>query len=286
MTTLDADGVRAALVDVTSTQLELLEIFDEIDSTNSYLMQQPGPRSGFFRTAATLNQTAGRGRYGKSWHSPPGTGLCVSIAYAFARKPENLSALTLAIGLGVIRALRACDVPDVMLKWPNDLVLGDGKLGGILTEALSQGQEGVSIVTGVGLNIDLGPTFSDESLDQALFDHEPGPDRVLAAVDLKSRGAELPTRERLTAQLMNEIYATFAEYEACGFAPFYRRWPAHDWLRGKQVTVETQRQKISGIAAGIDEGGALLIETPDAMRLVTSGSVASVGPAGPAGDAE
>ena len=270
MTTLDADGIRAALADVTSAQLELLEIFDEIDSTNSYLMQQPGPRPGFMRTAATLNQTAGRGRYGKNWHSPPGTGLGVSIAYTFARKPENLSALTLAVGLGAIEALRVCDVPDVMLKWPNDLVLGDGKLGGILTEAQSQGQEVVSIVTGVGLNINVGATFDDEL----------GPDRVLAAVDLKSRCAELPTRERLTAQLMNEIYATFAEYEACGFASFYRRWPARDWLRGKQVTVETQRQKVSGVAAGIAEDGALLIETAGEMHRVTSGSVVLAVPAG------
>jgi BirA family biotin operon repressor/biotin-[acetyl-CoA-carboxylase] ligase len=278
MTTLDAAGIRAGLVDATSTKLELLEIFDEIDSTNSYLMQQPGPRSGFFRTAATLNQTAGRGRYGKNWHSPPGAGLCVSIAYAFALKPENLSALTLAIGLGVIRALRACDVPDVMLKWPNDLVLCDGKLGGILTEAHSQGRDVVGIVTGVGLNIDVGSTFNDE-----MFDHEPGHDRVLAAIDLKSRGAELPSREQLTAQLMNEIVAAFAEYSGCGFAPFYRRWPDHDWLRGKQVTVETQRRIVSGVAAGIDEDGALLIETANAMSRVTSGSVVSAELSGDAG---
>jgi len=278
MTTLDADGIHAGLVDATSTKLELLEIFGEIDSTNSYLMQQPGPRPGFFRAVATLNQTAGRGRYGKNWYSPPGAGLCVSMAFSFARKPENIAALTLAIGLGVIRALRACDVPDVMLKWPNDLVLSDGKLGGILTEAHSQGREVVSIVTGVGLNIDVGSTFNDD-----IFDHEPGHDRVLAAIDLKSRGAELPSRERLTAQLMNEIVAAFAEYEAVGFAPFYRRWPAHDWLRGKQVTIETQRRKVSGMAAGIDEDGALLVESADGMHRVTSGSVVSAEPAGGAG---
>ena len=270
MTTLDADGIRAALVDVTSAQLELLEVFAEIDSTNSYLMQQPGPRPGFLRAAATLNQTAGRGRYGKQWHSPPGAGLCLSIAYTCARKPENLSALTLAIGLGAIRALRVCEVPDVMLKWPNDLVLGDRKLGGILTEAQSQGQEVVSIVTGVGLNIDVGASFDDE-LD---------PDRALAAVDLKSRCAELPTRERLTAQLINEIHATFAEYDACGFTSFYRRWPAHDWLRGKQVTVDTQRQKVAGVAAGIAEDGALLIDTAGTVHRVTSGSVLLGVPAG------
>ena len=270
MTTLDADGIRAALVDATSTRLELLEIFDEIDSTNSYLMQQPGPRPGFLRTAATLNQTAGRGRYGKNWHSPPGSGLCVSLAYACARKPENLAALTLAIGLGAIEALRVCDVPGVMLKWPNDLVLCDGKLGGILTEAKSHGQEVDSIVTGVGLNIDVGSTFDDEL----------GPGRALPAVDLKSCCAELPTRERLTAQLMNEIYATFAEYEARGFASFYRRWPDHDWLRGKRVTVETQRQEVSGVAAGIAADGALLVQTAGVTHCVTSGSVVRAVPAG------
>lgn len=272
MTTLDADGIRAALVDVTSRQLELLEVFDEIDSTNSYLMQQPGPRPGFLRTAATLNQTAGRGRYGKNWHSPPGSGLCVSIAYTCARKHENRSALTLAIGLGAIDSLRACDVPDVMLKWPNDLVLGDGKLGGILTEARSQGQDEVGIVTGVGLNIDVGETFDDEL----------GPGRALAAVDLKSRCAALPTRERLTAQLMNEIHATFAEYEASGFASFYRRWPDHDWLRGKRVTLEGQRQEVSGVAAGIAADGALLIDTAGTIHRVTSGSVVLAVPAGDA----
>jgi BirA family biotin operon repressor/biotin-[acetyl-CoA-carboxylase] ligase len=270
MTTLDADGIRAALVDVTSTRLELLEIFDEIDSTNSYLMHQPGPRPGFLRTAATLNQTAGRGRYGKDWHSPPGSGLCVSMSYTCARKPENLAALTLAIGLGTIEALRVCDVPGVMLKWPNDLVLGDGKLGGILTEAKSHGQEVDSIVTGVGLNIDVGKTFDDEL----------GPGRTLAAVDLKSCCTDLPTRERLTAQLMNETYATFAEYEACGFASFYRRWPDHDWLRGKRVTVETQRQEVSGVAAGIAADGALLVETAGVTHRVTSGSVVRAVPAG------
>ncbi len=272
MTKLDIEGIRAALADVTRAQLETLEIFDEIDSTNSYLLQQPGARPGFFRTAATLNQTAGRGRYGKNWHSPPGTGLCFSIAYTFTRKPENLSALTLAIGLGAIRALQGCDVPDVMLKWPNDLVLGDGKLGGILTEAQLQGQDVVSVVTGLGLNMNVGATFDDEL----------GPDRALAAADLNSRCVVPPTPERLLARLMNEIHATFAEYEACGFGSFYRRWSTHDWLQGKPVTVATGRQEVSGVAAGVAEDGALLIEREGAIHRVTSGSVVLAEPVGEA----
>lgn len=264
MTILDDDGIGAGLDGVTRTGLELLETFDEIDSTNSYLMRHAEPQPGSIRVAATLNQTAGRGRYGKKWLSPPGSGLCLSIAYTFVRKPENLPALTLAIGLGAIKALQVCNVDGVMLKWPNDLVLSDGKLGGILTEAHASGTDTISIVTGIGINIDVG----------AGFEQELGPERTLPVADLRAFGAEMPTVDRMTAHLINSTYSTFAEYEACGFAPFLRRWLTHDWLQGQDVTVDMKNRHLSGIAAGIDEEGALLLDPEEGETLhVTSGSV-------------
>jgi BirA family biotin operon repressor/biotin-[acetyl-CoA-carboxylase] ligase len=264
MTVLDADGIRAGLDGVTRARLELLETFDEIDSTNSYLMQQVQPRPGSARVAATLNQTAGRGRYGKKWLSPPGSGLCLSIAYTFVREPENLPALTLAIGLGVIKALQVCGVDGVMLKWPNDLVLNGGKLGGILTEAHASGTKTISIVTGIGVNIDVG----------AGFERQLEPNLALPVADLSACGTELPTHDRMTAHLINATNSTFAEYEACGFAPFLRRWLAYDWLQGQNVTVDIQQRYLSGVVAGIDEEGALLIDSDTEERLrVTSGSV-------------
>lgn len=264
MTILDVDGIGAGLDGATRASLELLETFDEIDSTNSYLMQQAKPQPGSIRVAATLNQTAGRGRYGKKWVSPPGSGLCLSIAYTFERKPENLPALTLAIGLGVINALEVCNVDGVMLKWPNDLVLNGGKLGGILTEAHASGTKAISIVTGIGINIDVA----------AGFEHELGPERTLPVADLSACGTELPTHDRMTAQLINSTFSTVVEYEARGFAPFHRRWSAHDWLKGQNVTVDVKNQKVSGRAAGIDENGALLLDLDKGERLsITSGSV-------------
>lgn len=264
MTILDLDGIEAGLDGVTRKRLELLETFDEIDSTNSYLMQQAEPRPGSIRVAATLNQTAGRGRYGKKWLSPPGSGLCLSVAYTFVRKPENVPALTLAIGLGAIKALTACNVDGVMLKWPNDLVLNGGKLGGILTEAHASNTKAISIVTGIGINIDVAAGFEDKL----------GPERTLPAADLYACDAELPTHDRITAHLINSTYSTFAEYEACGFAPFFSRWLVHDWLQGQNVTVDVQQRHFSGVAAGIDDDGALLLDPDEGERLrVTSGSV-------------
>jgi BirA family biotin operon repressor/biotin-[acetyl-CoA-carboxylase] ligase len=78
----------------------------------------------------------------------------------------------------------------------------------------------------------------------------------------------------MTAYLIKAVYATFAEYEACGFTPFAQRWMAHDWLRGQKVTVDAQQVHVTGIAAGIDEDGALLIDSEDGERQrVTSGSI-------------
>lgn len=264
MTTLDADAIHTLLDDDTRVAVERLETFAEIDSTNSYLMGQPGPQPGCMRIAATLNQTAGRGRHGKKWLSPPGSGLCVSMAYTFASRPENLPALTLAIGLGAIAALQSCEVRGVMLKWPNDLVFDGGKLGGILTEANARGTKAIGIVTGIGINID----------GAAAFEHELGPDRLLPPVDLRGCAAALPSRDQVTAHLIHSIRATLAEYEVGGFVSFLRRWRLYDWLRGRHVSVETQGRHVTGTAAGIGEDGALLVVTDnDEKQRITSGSV-------------
>ena len=152
---LDSDLICGALDAATVQRLDILEVFAEIASTNTYLMQQPGPAAGRLRVAATDNQTAGRGRHGRTWQSPAGSGLCLSLAYTFASNPANLPALTLAIGLGAIDALQRVGIGGVQLKWPNDLIMMNGKLGGILTEAQSQASGNLTVVTGIGLNIDL-----------------------------------------------------------------------------------------------------------------------------------
>jgi len=265
MNNLDAGVIRRILDEATVTRLGELEIFSEIQSTNSYLMQQPGPSVGRIRVAATDNQTAGRGRHGRTWQSPPGSGLCLSMAYTFALPPANLPALTLAAGLGVIEALRTIEITGVQLKWPNDLIAADRKLGGILTEVLAQPGDAVTVVTGIGLNIDL-----DDRPD--LIPETAG---AMPAVDLKSHVAMLPGRNQIAACLVNGLRRVFTDYEANGFAEFKGRWPEHDWLTGREVIVDTAGFQIAGIGAGIADDGALLIDTPvEGRRRVTSGSVA------------
>jgi BirA family biotin operon repressor/biotin-[acetyl-CoA-carboxylase] ligase len=268
MTELNAEVIRQSLDEAAAARLGELEIFSDIESTNSYLMQQPGPVLGETRIAATDNQTAGRGRHGRTWQSPPGSGLCLSMAYTFSVTPANLPALTLAIGLGVIDNLQALGINGVQLKWPNDLIAMNGKLGGILTEVHGRSSAAVTVVTGVGLNIDLGDG-EDFDLDSSWAQR---------VVDLKSHVVELPGRERIAASMINGLSKSFVDYEANGFTLFANRWREIDWLFGRELVIDSTQKEISGVGAGIDDDGALLVETAsEGLRRVTSGSVIAAG---------
>lgn len=268
MNNLDADVIRQSLGKLVSSRLAVFEALSEIDSTNSYLMQQAAPAPGQVHVVVTDNQTQGRGRHGRIWQSPPGSGLCLSLAYTFEQQPANLSALTLALGLGVIDALESLCVSGVQLKWPNDLVAADGKLGGILTETQAQRSGEISVVTGVGLNVDLGadPDFGIDT------------DWARRVSDLAGLVGEVPRREELAARLIDRMGGTFLEYETGGFGSFIHKWRGRDWLLGRELTIDTPQRQITGIGAGVAEDGALLVDTGGGVcSRITSGSVVDAG---------
>ena len=262
MIRLDARAIHESLCETTSRRLAEFEVFDEIGSTNSHLMQREGPVPGQVNVALTDNQTRGRGRHGRTWQSPPGSGLCTSLAYTFAAQPANLPALTLAIGLDVIKALADLGVLGVQLKWPNDLIARDGKLGGILTETQPHRSGAITVVTGIGINVQLGEEVSIVS------------EWSQQVADLSRIVDEIPPRDELAARVVDALCATFVNYEAHGFASYAQEWPEHDWLYGRNVTIDTPGQEVSGVGAGVAEDGALLVDMGSGAPLrITSGSV-------------
>ena len=269
MTSLDAEVIRKLANDRVRERLAHMEVFAEIDSTNSYLMQMPAPEPGRLSVAATNNQTAGRGRLGKIWQSPPGSGLCLSAAYTFAEQPENLPALTLALGLGVIDALGELGATGVELKWPNDLVALDGKLGGILTEVQQQSAGTATVVTGIGLNVNLQGSSEIDLVNGW----------AQQVVDLESICDVQPDHEEITAQFISHLLQAFVDFETSGFAAMADRWSRYDWLLGRDITIDTADKQFSGVGAGIANDGALLVDTQDSgMQRVTSGSIVKAGP--------
>lgn len=263
MTRLDAEQIRLPIGEMPKAQLDFLEVFAEIESTNSYLMEKPAPQPGRFRVALAEHQTAGRGRMERRWHSPKSTGLCLSLSYTFSHTPEHVAAVTLAIGVGVAEALQRLGIRGVGLKWPNDIVVRDGKLGGILTEVRSAPGDAFTIIVGVGLNVDLrGADGIDEITP-----------RIGYASDLASCVNEPPSRAMLSSTLIECIYNTLAEFESAGFGIFQASWDRLDWLRGQQVSIEMVDSIVDGLCEGIDGDGALLLRTDEGRQRILSGSV-------------
>lgn len=241
----------------------MLEVFAELGSTNSWLLKEAAPATGCFRVVIAENQTEGRGRLGRRWISPPLSGLCMSVSYTFAETPSHLPSVTLAVGAGVAAALRTIGVDDIALKWPNDLIAHDGKLGGILTEVRPEIGHGRTMVIGLGLNVDL-----PEAMRTA--PQERWGSRI---ADLKGCVESLPSRSALAAGILQCVIATITRFERDGFAAFHAAWQDCDWLRGKAVSIQQADEDVQGVASGIDDDGALLVQTADGTRRIITGSV-------------
>jgi BirA family biotin operon repressor/biotin-[acetyl-CoA-carboxylase] ligase len=264
MSGLDAAGIQQLLTEGAAAGLQELEVFASIGSTNSYLMAQPAPPVGRFRVAIADHQTAGRGRHDRRWVSAPGAGLCLSIAYTFERSAAEIEGLTLAVGVGTVSALRRLDVDGISLKWPNDIVALDGKLGGILTEVQAGGAGNATVVTGIGLNVSIGETADVGA--QSRWAQRP--------VDLESVTADPPARELLAGTLADSLYHAFRRFEEVGLAGFVDEWRRHDWLLGREITVDMPGRRATGVAAGVDDRGVLLLDTAHGQVTVISGSIA------------
>ncbi len=263
MSSPDSSSIREQLTAPAADKLDRLDVFDSIASTNSYLLAQPAPAPGRFAVAIADHQTAGRGRRDRRWISAPGASICLSLAYTFAKTPTHLPALTLAIGVAVVDALQHLGITGVSLKWPNDIVTQDGKLGGILTEAQSTAGSVLTVVTGIGVNLNLPEDFS--------LDTES--DWMQSPVDLQSVHSSLPARDRLAGTIIEYLFRAVSQFEQSGFTEFAEEWQRHDWLRDRKTVVETPDERIAGIAVGVDEEGALLIEGEGGLKRVISGTV-------------
>jgi BirA family biotin operon repressor/biotin-[acetyl-CoA-carboxylase] ligase len=260
---LDGAALRAALASATAARLARLEVLTELESTNRHLLGE-APPPGKIDVCVAEFQTDGRGRRGRSWTTPLGAGICLSVGWHFAAMPAELPALTLAVGVVVRRVLERVAGLTISLKWPNDLVVDERKLGGILLELKVEAQGGSHVVAGIGLNVAL-----PRELLSTLSDWPRG------AIDLATAlRREPPPRLTLVAALVDDLCTLFADYAATGFAAYRNEWRSGDYLCGRVVHLDEAAGVVTGTVLGIDADGALLVETaPGVRRRVVAGDV-------------
>ncbi len=256
------ERITAALPEKVRRHIEALLVEWTLESTNTRLLDSLPPGAGTAAIVLAENQTGGRGRRGRGWISPPGGGICLSIAWQYPDMPQDLSALSLVIGLEVANALRAVGVDAVRLKWPNDLVTAHGKLGGILIEMRAEAGGPVHVVVGLGLNVLIG---EEARAAVALTGN--------VADDIRAHHTPVPDRNSIVAALLTRLVPALAEFPRHGFGPHVAEWTGRDALHGQEVRVDNAGEVTRGVARGIDAHGALLVETPEGVRRFISGEV-------------
>jgi BirA family biotin operon repressor/biotin-[acetyl-CoA-carboxylase] ligase len=254
---LDLPRLRQALAGSAAAHDEL-ELFDTLPSTNAHLMARIVAQQGGGVCLAE-HQSAGRGRRGRVWHSPFGRNLYMSVAQAYEAGPAALAGLSLAIGAALARLLTALGIAGVGLKWPNDLLCGGSKLGGILIELQGDTQGPCWAVAGIGLNVNMN-VDDGPSIDQPW-------------TSLLRLGGRSWDRTALAAQVVSSVRQVMAEFPGAGLAPWLDAYAQFDLLAGCPVHVDWAGERICGVARGIDASGALLVDCDGERRALWGGEV-------------
>lgn len=256
---LDEGAIRTALPDAIGRRLGALEICWETDSTSSELLRR-GTTAPDLSVVMAETQTAGRGRRGRTWLSPPGLNLYMSCLKRFDAGFASLSGLSLAIGVIVLRALDALGIAGVKLKWPNDVLAEGGKLAGILVELSGEYQGPCAAVIGIGLNLRLTDALREQA-GQPIC-------------DLASLTKELPPdRNQTAAALIMNLVAGLDQFEHEGFPAFIDEYTERDALNGVLLKISNAAGELDGMGAGVDLRGALCVRTASGLQHVDSADV-------------
>ncbi len=248
------------------TQLESpfqLEIFESIASTQTYLQQADFSKNPL-RICFAEMQTAGQGRFDRSWHSPFGKNIYVSFSHVFYKNLHALSGLSLLVSLSICKAIEKSIslAKPLGIKWPNDILLDQKKVCGNLTTIQSQSKDFCRVIIGIGVNVNM-EWVEDEKISQPW-------------ASLGQYSAGYLDRNDLCAKIINQITSDLVRFEQTGLQDFLIDWKNKDRLEGQWITLNANQKKYEGKACGINTQGHLILEFNDASRQAFSSGEASL----------
>jgi BirA family transcriptional regulator, biotin operon repressor / biotin---[acetyl-CoA-carboxylase] ligase len=261
---LDRNAILAEMASQTRGLLDPLSVLLTVDSTNRHVAEHAPSPPGSTHVCVAEIQNAGRGRRGRSWIAPFGSGICMSLSWQFLEAPPAFSALSLAVGVAVVRAFRRLGIEGIGLKWPNDLIWQQRKLGGVLIEMRGESAGPAQVVIGIGINMRM-----------------PGSVRIMLAEQQAALIADVheimrdrtPTRNALIAVLVEEVTRMLQTFGEKGFEPFADEWRKLDALAEAPVRVISGSETTFGRARGVDLDGTLLVDVDGELRRFATGEV-------------
>jgi BirA family biotin operon repressor/biotin-[acetyl-CoA-carboxylase] ligase len=239
------------------TQAEQLHIANIIGSTNDYIKQNLSQLPSGFCCIAEA-QTKGRGRRGRTWVSPYGASIYLSMNWKFSGGYQSMAGLSLLIGLSINRTLIDLGIKSAKLKWPNDVYVNNKKLAGILIEVEGQVGGDTHAIIGLGLNVSLPNDI--KGIDQPF-------------IDLQSLSSSHFDRNEIVAYLLNHLNEMLVEFERNGLLPFLDEYKASDLFSNKPVRLISGNNEVLGFSRGINETGALLVEVDGVVNAHYGGEI-------------
>lgn len=232
-------------------------LFDSIDSTNAEALRaiDRGQAAPFL--VLSERQTAGRGRRGRNWASPFAENIYYSLVLRIEGGMRQLEGLSLVVGLAVMQALRDLGIPGAGLKWPNDVLVGQKKIAGILLELVGDPADVCHVVLGVGINVNMQAT---DEIDQQW-----------TSVRLES--GRVFDRNHLVAQLGLMLQKYLARHQADGFSAIQWEWEQNHLWQGRAVSLIAGVNQIDGEVLGIDNQGALRLKVNGVEKVFSGGEL-------------
>lgn len=254
--TLSAEGIASYVDPSVQALLDRLDVVASIDSTNSALLAEAESDR---RVIFAEHQRRGRGRRGRSWESPWGGGLYLSLRWVYADLPAGPGGLSLVAGVALVDALEALGYQALGLKWPNDLFRDGRKLGGVLVELTGDPTGSCRLVVGVGINWYL-PHALESELDQPA-----------TGLMNTAQAERLPGRNRVAAALVNALVRACHGFPDNLGGSLAERWQRRDVLYDREIVIRQASDIVTGRMAGVDHEGALLLKTATGLRRFYSG---------------
>lgn len=258
---LSEQDIRRGLSPEVARLLAGIDIFPSLPSTNGHLLaaiSQKGGERG--RVCLAEQQTAGRGRRGRTWHSPFAKNIYFSLVWRFDQGIAAMEGLSLATGVCICQALESLGIEGVKLKWPNDLLFQGAKLGGVLLEIAGDVSGECYVVLGIGLNVDMSAVATGD-IDQAF-------------TDLSSIAAgDQPNRNRVVGALLEQLLPMLAKYHEKGFAVYRSVWEGYNAHYDQWVALVSAQNRVEGKVLGVTDTGALRLACENGERAFVGGEV-------------
>jgi BirA family biotin operon repressor/biotin-[acetyl-CoA-carboxylase] ligase len=229
--------------------------FETVNSTNTKALElaEKAPEG---TVVLADSQNKGRGRLGRTWISPPGVNIYMSVILKPKIRTKDSSLITIMSAVACATALKNTTGLRITTKWPNDLMLNNKKVGGILTELKSQKQTITSAIVGIGINVNADIHAFPEEVDQT-------------ATSLQNEAGVAYQREPMVADILNEMDRWYKTLITLEKEAILRAWEHIDSTIGRQVMIVTPHETLTGTAESIDNEGMLMVRLPsgDSKRI-------------------